>query len=227
MPNQPDIHRTADELDYRREAAEAVKAIAQGGKPTKTGRLALRKATTAAKKAAKNARLAALGADLLATKRDLSGLSGLTLHYTEQVMAEPGFPKETPHEASGEFVVDLKAALRWFATQWQAERKAGNRFNGTATDVEPAAPWLEKWREEKARLARFDRKEREGSLLDRESVQEALLSMAAILRNLGTTIQRHHGPEAHELVMEAIDDWEKDCRTSFGPEESNGKRSKS
>ena len=216
MPNQPDIHRTADELDYRREAAEAVKAIAQGGKPTKTGRLALRKATTAAKKAAKNARLAALGADLLATKRDLSGLSGLTLHYTEQVMAEPGFPKETPHETTGEFVIDLKAALRWFATRWQAERKAGNRFNGTATDAEPAAPWLEKWREEKARLARFDRKEREGSLLDRESVRDSLTNMSAILRKLGVSIQQHFGPEAHQMVEEAIDDWERDFQDGLG-----------
>jgi hypothetical protein len=141
-------------------------------------------------------------------------LAGLTPNGLTKLVGN-GFP------APGK-TIDLFAVIRWLHEQLDqlSDQKT------QAAEPKPTSPALERWREEKARLARFDRKEREGDLLDRKSVQEALLSMSAILRNLGTTIQRHHGPEAHELVMEAIDDWEKDCRASFGPEENNG-RSKS
>ena len=76
-----------------------------------------------------------------------------------------------------------------------------------------SSPALERWREEKYQLARLDRLEREGSLVGRDDIHEGLTRMAAILRRLGETMQRQYGRDAHQLVEEAIDDWEREIHS--------------
>ncbi len=77
------------------------------------------------------------------------------------------------------------------------------------------SPWLEKLREETARIKRLDRLERERTLLPRDEVHEGLTRMSAILRNLGETLQRHHGPAAQQLLNDALDDYQRETDTLF------------
>ncbi len=78
------------------------------------------------------------------------------------------------------------------------------------------SPWLEKLREETARLKRLDRLERERVLLSRDQVHEGLARLASVLRNLGENLQRHHGSSAADLLEEALEDYEREVKTHFG-----------
>ncbi|MCA9056384.1 MAG: hypothetical protein KDA75_21295, partial [Planctomycetaceae bacterium] len=69
-----------------------------------------------------------------------------------------------------------------------------------------SSPALERYREERALLARLDRLEREQTLVPRHSVRDGLERIAAILRTAGEQLQREFGPEAMELLHEALDD---------------------
>ena len=64
------------------------------------------------------------------------------------------------------------------------------------------SPALERYREERAAIARLDRLEREGQLLPRDEVREALGRIAAILRGAGDTLQRQYGQAAADILLE-------------------------
>jgi hypothetical protein len=87
------------------------------------------------------------------------------------------------------------------------------------------SPALEKYREERAALARLDRLEREGTLVPRERIRQSLGRIAAILRGAGDTLQRQYGVEALEILFEALDDAEREVERSFGEgsDEPSGK----
>jgi hypothetical protein len=78
------------------------------------------------------------------------------------------------------------------------------------------SPALERYREERAALARLDRLEREGALLPRDQVRQGLGRVAAIVRAAGDALQRQHGPAALELLYEALDDAQREIDRSFG-----------
>lgn len=84
------------------------------------------------------------------------------------------------------------------------------------------SPALERYREERAALARLDRLEREGELLPRDSVRQSLAKTAAILRIAGETLQRQYGPEAAEVLNDAIDDAESEVNRFFSRFEPDG-----
>jgi hypothetical protein len=79
-----------------------------------------------------------------------------------------------------------------------------------------ASPALERYREERALLARLDRLERENQLLPRSQVREALGRIAVILRGAGDALGRQFGPAATELLHEALDDAAGEIDRSFG-----------
>src|SRR4051812_23579848 len=64
----------------------------------------------------------------------------------------------------------------------------------------PSSPALERYREERAALARLDRLERESVLLPRDQVRESMGRVAAILRGAGDTLQRQFGAGAVEIL---------------------------
>lgn len=70
----------------------------------------------------------------------------------------------------------------------------------------PGSPALERYREERAILARLDRQQREGELIPREQARLALGRIAAILRGAGDTLQRQFGLPAAEIYFEALDE---------------------
>ncbi len=83
-----------------------------------------------------------------------------------------------------------------------------------------SSPALERYREERALLARLDRLERERRLLPRDEVREALGRIAVILRGAGDTLLREFGSAAAEVLHEALDDAEREIASFLGePEE--------
>jgi hypothetical protein len=78
------------------------------------------------------------------------------------------------------------------------------------------SPALERYREERAALARLDRLEREGALLPRDQVRESLGRIAAIVREAGDAIGRQFGHAAAEILSEALDDARREIDRAFG-----------
>jgi hypothetical protein len=78
-----------------------------------------------------------------------------------------------------------------------------------------ASPALERYREERAALARLDRLQRERELVPRQEVRVALGQIAAILRGAGETLGRQFGAAAAEVLHEALDDARKEIDRSF------------
>lgn len=78
------------------------------------------------------------------------------------------------------------------------------------------SPALERYREERAAMARLDRLEREQNLIPRGEVREALGRIAAILRGAGDVLQREAGRAAFEILCEALDDAQREIDRAFG-----------
>lgn len=79
----------------------------------------------------------------------------------------------------------------------------------------PASPALERYREERAALARLVRLEREGELLPRELVRQSLSKTASIIRLAGETLAKQFGESAAEVLYEAIGDAEAEIDRFF------------
>jgi hypothetical protein len=83
---------------------------------------------------------------------------------------------------------------------------------------EVASPALEKYREERAALAKLDRLEREQQLVPRDEVRMGLGRVASVLRTATEALQREFGPEAAALLSDALDDAEREIADLFGAE---------
>jgi hypothetical protein len=78
-----------------------------------------------------------------------------------------------------------------------------------------ASPALERYREERAAMARLDRLEREGQLVARADVREGLGRVASILRAAGDGLLQQFGPDAVDLLNEALSDAEREIERLF------------
>jgi hypothetical protein len=87
-----------------------------------------------------------------------------------------------------------------------------------------SSPALERYREERALLARLDRLEREGALLPRDEARRALGRVAAILRQAGEALARDYGNGAVDLLNEALADADAEVERAFGDGADAGAR---
>ncbi len=85
------------------------------------------------------------------------------------------------------------------------------------------SPALERYREERAAMARLDRLERERVLVRRDEARTALGRIAAILRGAGETLQRQFGAAAVEIMYEALDDAGLEIERAFGNDADSSK----
>jgi hypothetical protein len=103
----------------------------------------------------------------------------------------------------------------------QHENSAWGRLVKLADEDDPllnsdvASPALERYREERAAMARLDRLEREGQLVARADVREGLGRVAAILRAAGDGLLQQYGPDAVDLLNEALSDAEREIERLF------------
>lgn len=79
-----------------------------------------------------------------------------------------------------------------------------------------SSPALERYREERAALARLDRLERERVLVDRQEIRELFSRIASLLRTAGDSLQKHYGPGALEILNEALSEAEREMERSDG-----------
>jgi len=76
-------------------------------------------------------------------------------------------------------------------------------------DAAISSPALERYREERAILAKLDRLEREGQLIPRDEIRLGLGQIAAILRTAGEMLQRQFGNDAVEILNDGLEEAER------------------
>jgi hypothetical protein len=81
-----------------------------------------------------------------------------------------------------------------------------------ATDDDPllsagVSPALERYRQERARLAQLDRLERERELVSLDELMPQLDLMGSLIRNAGEELYARFGREAGDLICEALDEY--------------------
>ena len=79
-----------------------------------------------------------------------------------------------------------------------------------------SSPALERYREERAKLAKLDRLEREGELVRIADIRYGLGNVASVLRRAGEALQRQFGDGAVEILNEAYDDAAAEIQRHFG-----------
>jgi hypothetical protein len=120
----------------------------------------------------------------------------------------------------GQAVIDLPLVVRKLH-----DFLAANAHKLLADDALMAgsgSPALEEYRRERAVLARLDRLEREGQLLPRDEVRDALVRMAALLRAAGDLLGRQFGSEAQDVLNEALDDVQAEISRSLADRSMDG-----
>jgi len=85
---------------------------------------------------------------------------------------------------------------------------ADNKHKLVAVGEDPMAgessPMLEKWREEKWKLARLERQEREGSLLPLDQVQDIFMAVGNHWRHALERLCKRYGPEVRPVMEQAM-----------------------
>jgi len=112
--------------------------------------------------------------------------------------------------------INLPSVVRAFHDFLAANARKLAEDDDDLMAVDVATPALERYREERAALARLDRLERERMLVSRDEVREGLGRIAMILRGAGDSLQQQYGRGAVELLDEALDDAEREIERLFG-----------
>ena len=152
------------------------------------------------------------------SKGDYQRLSGRPSRTLIDQAQRYGLPYPLPAEGR-DAKVNLFEMLKWWH---DFLAKHGQRLAGsTPADPlmgGPASPALERYRHERAQLARLDRLAREQSLLPRDAVRGALTRVARIIRAAGESLLRQHGPDAQQVLSEALDECARETQIYFGKE---------
>ena len=78
------------------------------------------------------------------------------------------------------------------------------------------SPALERYRDEKARITKMQREELERSLVSVDSLVPMLGKVSGLIRDAGERLQTRFGPEAVEILNEAIDAADEEVGRFFG-----------
>jgi phage terminase Nu1 subunit (DNA packaging protein) len=105
----------------------------------------------------------------------------------------PGRPREYP---IAEIVTWLREAGPWRPADGCDPLLVG----GERSDA------LERYRDERAKLARLDRLERERQLIPRDEIHGLLAEVAGLLRAAGDRLQKQFGRDAQDVLDNALDD---------------------
>ena len=83
-----------------------------------------------------------------------------------------------------------------------------------------SSPALERYREERAELAKMDRLERQDQLIPRALMRQTFSRVAVVLRTAGESLERQYGAGAADLLREALDDAEREAQRFLGDEDA-------
>lgn len=118
---------------------------------------------------------------------------------------------ECPRNNDGTY--DLPAVI-----SWKLQREV-DRIDAMCAGQNTGSPAIEKYREEQFKMARLKRLEMEKTLLPREAMQSGLMQLAGLLRSAGKTLQTEYGPDAQNILDEALDEFEALVKEQYGEEE--------
>ena len=102
-------------------------------------------------------------------------------------------------------------------TAWRLERLQ----HSEPSWPEGGSPAMEDYRQERARMAKLERLERENVLVRRVVIHTHLTRFASIIRKLGEQLQKAYGEDAGEMLSEAIDDAERELKHITNDRDSN------
>mgnify|MGYP007071663192 CR=1 FL=1 len=109
---------------------------------------------------------------------------------------------------------DLGEIIRWREAWWERRLR-------DATSIDPElsggdSPALEKYREQRAELARLDVLERKKTLVRIETLNKALNRLVGLMRGLGEWM-KIHSATAHAKLNETLDECERVISEEFSP----------
>ena len=78
------------------------------------------------------------------------------------------------------------------------------------------SPALERYREERAKIAKLERLEREGKLLPRHQIREFLARVATLIREAGERLDRQFGESSAAILYEALDEAQREIDRTLG-----------
>lgn len=111
----------------------------------------------------------------------------------------------------GGATVDLPAVVRALH-EFLAKHGPSIDVGGSAAPKDPALAAL---REEQLAMARIQRQRLAGELASIAHVRAGLTRGAVILRKSGETLARKFGPAAHGMLMQALDEWQREIDRMF------------
>ena len=101
----------------------------------------------------------------------------------------------------------------------RAARGTGGENAGDDADTD----WLEEHRRERTLIARIEREATEGRYLLRADVHTVFGAAAAKLRQAGDLLERHFGPDARSVLLDALDAFRREVELLCGgPNSSDG-----
>ena len=116
---------------------------------------------------------------------------------------------------SGGATVDLSTVIRaWH--DFLAKNAAKLASESDPMLVGGSSPALEQYREEKAKMARMDRLERERELIPRHQARDTLSKAGGFIRAAGEKLHLQFGSSAAEILFEALDDAQREIDSTFG-----------
>ena len=110
-------------------------------------------------------------------------------------------------------LIDLAAVARWLHDF--LARNAQKLKPDDDGLLQGDSDWAEKYRKERALLVRLERREREGTLVDREKSHQCWTRVAGVLRRCGEVLQRQYGPAALRLLNQALEDAAREVDSLF------------
>ena len=99
---------------------------------------------------------------------------------------------------------DIEAIKAWR----QARDDARKSRDDALMDESVTSPALERYRAARAGLAELELLQRREQLIDREIMHQVLSRLAHFIREAGDKLAREYGSGAHEIVNEALDQYE-------------------
>jgi hypothetical protein len=112
----------------------------------------------------------------------------------------------------GDVRIRCRAAIDAFAAKAAAKVQPQDDALLAAGD----SPELERYRAARASLAELELGERNASLVHRDQLEPAFTAYASAVRRAGEALQRRFGPEAVDLLNEALTEAEQAVRRTWG-----------
>lgn len=159
----------------------------------------------------------------LVTQADLAALFGVTRMTISDWAKKKSFPVADPTADRAKYSVHEVAV--WIEVEHKRRlipRDAGDLSTGDPLLAGEGSPALERYREERAKLAALERMRQEKDLIVLGQIREFLGRFASNLRAAGRALQTAFGAEASRILEDALTDSEREINQVCGDRDLYG-----